>query len=558
MASVFSEKAPRTLPQAMRSLPMLVCLLLLLSCADGGRMRRDLDALEARNQSDSLLTDSALALRLVDYFDRHGTPNERLHAHYLLARTWADLGQSPRALDEFHRAAEQADTTNLDSMGCHYLSRIYGQMGELLMVHQLPYNALKAFDEAYHYSSSCGEKRAAISFYLQKGRCYYALNTEDSTAVVNERTAKMAYELGDTLMGNTCLGPLAFIYMKRQQYAKAKICLDKYEFHSYLTPQTMQFSENWKLLYFYKAFYYMHTGQKDSSLFYYRKTLHDSNSLNNVGLTYHGMYQLFHRLQIPDSISKYSVLYAEAVDSSNRQSTSAALLSMHYLYDYNRIQSEAERVEAEFDRAKLLSTLLVMTIVLIVVISVTLFLRLRARHATIVQRINTKYVTDMLQYNYIVSELQRQKTMNTEQKRTLELRLQELRQNIAEMQDDHYAPEQWDLSVQLLNSSIVAQFHQNAAQGKTVSDEAWVALRQECNNKMPAFMQTLENMTYQPDLLETQICILTKLRFILSEINTILNISPSVLSQRRKRLYNKMTGKTGNTSDFDFYIRNMA
>ena len=51
----------------MRTLPILLCLLLLLSCSDGGRSRHALDALEARNQSDSLLTDSVLALRLADY-----------------------------------------------------------------------------------------------------------------------------------------------------------------------------------------------------------------------------------------------------------------------------------------------------------------------------------------------------------------------------------------------------------------------------------------------------------------------------------------------------------
>ena len=110
----------------------LFTLLAFVGCTDGDRMRRDLSLLQERNQGDSLLTDSVLAQRLADYFDRHGSQNERLEAHYLLARTWADLGQAPRALDAFHTAAEQADTTRLDSLGCHWLSRIYGQMAKLL------------------------------------------------------------------------------------------------------------------------------------------------------------------------------------------------------------------------------------------------------------------------------------------------------------------------------------------------------------------------------------------------------------------------------------------
>ena len=61
---------------------LLLTLLLLLSCTDGEWMRRELAGLQARNQADSLLTDDSLALALCDYFDRHGTANEKMLAHY--------------------------------------------------------------------------------------------------------------------------------------------------------------------------------------------------------------------------------------------------------------------------------------------------------------------------------------------------------------------------------------------------------------------------------------------------------------------------------------------
>lgn len=109
---------------------LLLTLLLLLSCTDGERMRRELAGLQARNQADSLLTDDSLALALCDYFDRHGTANEKMLAHYLLGRTYADMGEAPAALDAFHQAAECADTTAVD---CDYslLARIHGQTANL-------------------------------------------------------------------------------------------------------------------------------------------------------------------------------------------------------------------------------------------------------------------------------------------------------------------------------------------------------------------------------------------------------------------------------------------
>ena len=60
-------------------------LLLLLAACDGGRrqqMEADLERLQAWNVADSMLTNDSLAQSLVDYFDRHGTPNERLLAHF--------------------------------------------------------------------------------------------------------------------------------------------------------------------------------------------------------------------------------------------------------------------------------------------------------------------------------------------------------------------------------------------------------------------------------------------------------------------------------------------
>ena len=54
--------------------------LLLASCT-GGRhqqMLAQLEELERQNVADSLMTNDSLAQALADFFDRHGSPNERL------------------------------------------------------------------------------------------------------------------------------------------------------------------------------------------------------------------------------------------------------------------------------------------------------------------------------------------------------------------------------------------------------------------------------------------------------------------------------------------------
>ena len=108
-------------------LPLLL-LAVLAACTDGdGRlMRQQLERLEKMNQADSVMTNDTLAERLVKYFDRHGTPNERMRAHYILGRTYADMGEAPQALEEYHTAIECADTTANDS-NYHLLTRIHAQ-----------------------------------------------------------------------------------------------------------------------------------------------------------------------------------------------------------------------------------------------------------------------------------------------------------------------------------------------------------------------------------------------------------------------------------------------
>ena len=55
--------------------------------------------------SDSLLKDAA------NWYDRHGTANERMRAHYLLGRYYHCVGEAPHALECYQHAAEQASPT---------------------------------------------------------------------------------------------------------------------------------------------------------------------------------------------------------------------------------------------------------------------------------------------------------------------------------------------------------------------------------------------------------------------------------------------------------------
>ena len=75
------------------------------------RMYLELLRAKAMNKASVPFTTDSVMRRAVRYYDRHGSPNQRLLAHYLLGCVYRDLGSSPRALEEYQRAVSQADST---------------------------------------------------------------------------------------------------------------------------------------------------------------------------------------------------------------------------------------------------------------------------------------------------------------------------------------------------------------------------------------------------------------------------------------------------------------
>ena len=127
---------------------MLWGLLILGACAgdEHQKMLAHLEELERQNLADSVMANDSLAERLAVYFDQHGTTNERMRAHYILGRTYADLGEAPAALDEYHIAADCTDTTATD---CDYriLTRVYVQTTSLFYKQLMPNEMLEEFAE---------------------------------------------------------------------------------------------------------------------------------------------------------------------------------------------------------------------------------------------------------------------------------------------------------------------------------------------------------------------------------------------------------------------------
>ncbi|MBQ5835311.1 MAG: hypothetical protein IIW37_04555, partial [Bacteroidaceae bacterium] len=135
-------------------------------CSESNRMRFYLLYAEAANKAFMQLPSDSVMRCVADHYDRHGTPNEQMRAHYLLGCTYRDLNNRSKAQEEYFRAVESADTTSAE---CNYplLARVYGQLAsiyELQTSHRL---ALDMYERTAQYALRGRDSLLWVDAYRQ-------------------------------------------------------------------------------------------------------------------------------------------------------------------------------------------------------------------------------------------------------------------------------------------------------------------------------------------------------------------------------------------------------
>ena len=126
-------------------------------------MRAGLDSLNQRNRNYETLS-IAEVQPYVDFFTRYGTANDRVLAHYLLGRAYHDGGEAPKALEQYQKAAECADTSSADC-DYHTMTAIYGQIADLFHLEFLPNDELRALQQVEQYAKLDKDTFSSIMAY---------------------------------------------------------------------------------------------------------------------------------------------------------------------------------------------------------------------------------------------------------------------------------------------------------------------------------------------------------------------------------------------------------
>ena len=537
----------------IRPILMMLCgLWLLYGCgADKGQMLQQLELLEQMNRADSVMRNDSLAEDLVAYFDKHGTPNERMRARYILGRTYFDLGELPRSLETYLDAAGCADTTAAD---CDYktLSRIHAQSAEIFFSQLQPQSALSELRKAVHSARIANDTLQAIECYSQQADAYKMLHCHDSVISIKEGASKMYLEINRPERSAKKLGGAISSLLHNNDLERAKRYIQIYESNSGLFDESGNIVSGREIYYHIKGEYYLATGRIDSAEYMFRKELRYGKDLNNQIAGSKGLQKVYVRMGIVDSIAKYASVGYELNDSAYSLSEMQNIQRLQSSYNYDHQKHLADQNKEKAQRLLWLLTGLVVLVALLSLIAYQFFLSNKKRREAEVQQYKTSLETlEKLQIE--LQDICSEERLSPSE--LFEKKHDEIVEILSRIKEYKRKAKQPVLSLEdrLTNAPIVRHLREladsNPYQEASIKDIK--DLRNLINEEIPQFYTSLNTSKYTLTPIEYEVSMMVRVHLSPSDIWKLAGISKSYASNLRSRLLLKIYGINGSPKDYD-------
>lgn len=559
-----------------------------------GRMKLLLLRMKALNKLDCPLDTDTLA-SLVKYFDRHGSANDRMLANYILGCYYIGKGNSPEAMRYLHLAAEAADTTDA---GCDWrtLHKVHVHTALQLMAKNALTDAMTENALALKFAMAAKDTLNAIITLEQRSNIYLNQGQDAKAFDIRSKLYGMYKNHGYDKEAAISVWPLVSMLAKRGNLAAAKRCIGIFEKESGLVDSIGNIEKGREAYYVDKGIYMFKLNKIDSAEYYFRKCLGNTNSHFNCKDSYEGLEDVYKKRHTPDSVAKYSDLARITTDSMYAEMNTTHLQQMRAMYNYNEYKLSAEVYKRKALSARL-TTIIIALVVSILAICAAIYIRKKRRARRM----------EVLKYERSIAELEKARlelyTVNERQQAEMERMIDEKTKEIEKQKEmnDTYLHDIRELEQSRdelydLSERQKAEFNRLIRAKDTQIDQLYqekqkyekVKTRVDNINKYsdePIIKQlkhhakhdftpmTKEEMSLLKELFadekqfnrienivnehEYQVCMLVRIGFTPSDISILTGLSQSNISNIRKRLLTKLTGRNGSPKDFDAYITNL-
>ena len=510
---------------------------------------------KAMNKAYIDFTSDSTMLEVVDYYEQHGSANEKMLAYYILGCVYRDMHEAPMALEYYNKATELADTTAKD---CDYatLCRIYSQMGFLFAKQHLPHQELASLDKAVKYAYLAKDTLNAIRYYQNKQAIYASQNKLDSAIIINNQAAKLFKQIGALKEANIAFGCNFEYYLKKKMLKEAEEAFKAYLSTNY------HGNDNWKDAYAYilyeRGSYYLALGKMDSAYSCLKQSFEQSKSFSNLAASTRGLAQYYAKTSNPVLAAKYALLSSAYNDSDLIATRQGQLQQVQAMYNYNRNKDIAYKAQLKAEQRMSIIYIVIICAILLFIVSISIYrkrLRLRNKRIAMVQKM---YNDSVQQLNEAQQELLKLQDLNENTIATLvkekEETIQKLQMEVKKYEEANIGHNLLELEKQLKQSPIYQQlvYLENHPLEKMTKND-WSNLEETVEKFVYGFADLKQKLNTK----EYHICLLVKLHFSPSTISSLIGTSLSDISNSRRRMLAKICGNSGNGKDFDDYIHHI-
>ena len=530
-------------------------MLLLFGCTgeDSSQMHEALMQAKAQNENFEPFTSDSTMLRVVDYYDAHGTANEQMLAHYLLGCVYRDLGDAPRALECYHDAVSKADTTSAD---CDYtiLSKVYSQEAYIYRKLHMPQYEIQELKTAIEYSLKSSDTISALINYGLIGSCYGQLEQYDSLVQIKEHVASLFDKKGFKEMAATSLGSSVYALLQLGDYKKAKDYMDVYEAKSGYFDNDNNIKPGSEVYYYSKGMYYQLVSKYDSAEYFYRKLLNLSKTANQKIAASQGLCSLYQARNNKDSVAKYALYSYNLNDSAYSQKMLSNVQNLKSVYDYSKNKRLAEIRYKQIQEIKVRNLFLIIVIILGSISLYIIYSNYKRRKNDEIKELIRLRKKDNTNHEKRITEL---KSQLLKKSKELEEENNKIKSYIEEFEKLDTIKLPTNNEYNLINSDIYNKFLKyDSERSCKPSRQDWDLLFALVESSYPTFNFIIKSKCHLNST-EYIISILTKLGFDLNSILWFTGIKSSSLSKIRKSLLKKIFNVKGEPKDFDSRIRSL-
>ena len=484
---------------------------------------------------------------IADYFDKHGDSNERMLAYYILGCAYFDGKDAPMALQYFHEAAAKADTTdsNSDFLTLH---RIHAWSAEILKSQFAFSDAFHENSLAFKYAMKAKDTLNAIITYEKKSNIYNALGISDSAIFIRKKLYGLYSKYGYEKEAVRSLGLLINYGVENKELSDVKHYINLYEHKSGNFNDKGDIKKGVEIYYVTKGRYLAEINELDSAEYYFRKCARTAKNYSDLKYCFDDLADIYRKRNRPDSVAKYADLARMMTDSAYAQMSTEHLQQMQAMYNYNRYRQTAEEAEKDALRTKYISIIIIMAI-MAAAIGGALAVR------TYIMRKRRARVNEIKEYKRKINELEMSRAelesinsgLNAEVNRMIEEKTKKIDILKTEYEKNFNNVKDKDL---FECEPIVIQIRWKARKTTKPMDKDEISRLKELfkdYRPLSNWENTLNNNEYL-------ICLLVRLDFVPAEICILTDLSSSNISNIRKRLLEKMTGREGSPKDFDKWL----